>query len=756
MRLCMLSLLLAASSLLSAQSGTPVKDSAEAKARLQAFGQHQALVKTSRFKDLKWTFTGPVAATGRMPDVAAHPDRPGTIFVVAASGGAFKTTDDGGSWTPIFDNQPTACMGDISVAPSNPDVVWIGTGEANILRSSMAGTGVYKSTDGGKTFQHMGLTDTQHIARIVIHPTNPDIVYVAAPGREWNFGNERGLYKTTDGGKTWTKVFHQDEKTGVIEVVMDPTNPDTLYAGTADRRRYRWNDPLPSFRSGIHKSTDGGKTWKPLTKGLPDFAKGEHERVGLDLCASHPKVVYAVLNKAKDADAKKVGAHLYRSEDGGETWTETEGNASIRGVFSDYGWYFGQVRADPVDPMTVYVMGLGFKRSKDGGKTWESLKGNHTDYHGAWINPKDPKHILAVNDGGLMISKDGFATFKHPDNVPIPQLYNVSLTQTPGSFWMYSTRQDMGGWRGQATVNADRSITWSNWSSGPGDESGRHAVDPTNPDLVYHVTRYGGGPFQADYTKPNPRNQKPPLNTNLGAKLGFEPRAQWVSPLILSPHSPKRLLYGCQYVCLSDDQGQTWRRISPDLTDYDPAHQGNINFATLFALSESPLKKGLIYAGTDDGLAHVTRNEGATWTKISAGLPAQRFISSLAASKFQEGRVYLTVNGKRNDEFKTLLYGSTDYGKAWKLLTPTLPGSNANVVKEDPTNGNILYLGTDQGVYVSLDRGAKWEALGAGLPATLYVHDLAIQEKEDVLVAATHGRGTFILDLRPLRKAAKQ
>jgi len=544
--------------------------------------------------------------------------------------------------------------------------------------------------------------------------------------------------------------FFKDSKTGVIDLVMDPSDPETLYAGTADRRRYRWNDPMPTFRSGIHKTTDGGKTWKTLTSGLPDFGSNEYERVGIDVCAAHPETVYAVVNRAAgDTKTKKLGAYLYRSDDKGETWRETEGNDKINGVFSDYGWYFGQVRADPVDPETVYVMGLGFRRSKDGGKTWESLRGNHTDYHGAWIDPKNPAHILAANDGGLTISKDAFASFEHPNNLPIAQLYNVSISQAKGTFRMFSSRQDMGGYMGEATVGPNREITWKDWESGPGDESGRHAVDPTNPNLVYFVNRYGGGPFLADFAQDNPRTKKPPLSKDITPK-GVEPRAQWVSPIIVSPHDPARILYGAQFVFLSDDQGKTWRRISPDLTDFDPSKRGNIPYSTVFAIAESPMKKGLIYAGTDDGLMHVTVDEGKTWKNITAGLPAERFISSIEASRFDAGTVYVTVNGKRNDEFSTLLFKSADFGRTWTNLTPAFPGNNANVVREDPTDRRILYLGTDQGVAVSVNGGLTWSVLGTGLP-TVYVHDIAIQTQEHVAVIATHGRGAYAIDLLPVR-----
>jgi photosystem II stability/assembly factor-like uncharacterized protein len=725
-----------------------VSDSAEAKMRLQKFEEHKAWRADSPFKNLAWTFVGPVRMTGRFVDVEADLSRPGTIYAAAAVGGVWKSTDDGDTWIPIFEDYPAACMGDIALAPSNPDIFWVGTGEANIFRSSMAGTGVYKSVDAGKTFAYMGLADTQHIARILVHPKNPDIVYVASAGHEYTFSPDRGVYKSTNGGKTWAKIFYKDEKTGVIDLAMDPSDPETLYAGTAQRLRYKWNDPIESVESGLYKSVDGGKTWKALTNGLPDFAKGECERVGIDICRSNPNVVYTVINSK--------GAWLYRSDDKGESWKLVEGNEKILKLFPGYGWVFGQVRVDPNDPNVVHVMGLNHMASKDGGKTWANVRGTHVDYHGMWIDPTDSKHMLVVNDGGVMISYDGMATHKHPINIPIAQMYNASVSQTKGKFHIYSNLQDHGSFRGEVDLTAGRDqIKWTEWENAPGDESGRQAVNPVDPNIVYYVTRYGGGPSIADYGQISERSKKPPLQKSVAPDFGGEKkRSQWVSPIIVSPHSPNRVLYGAQFVFLTDDGMKTWKRISPDLTKFDPAKQGNIAFSTIFALAESPLKKGLIYAGTDDGILQVTRDEGATWTDITAGLPQDRFIAGIEASRFAEGTVYAAVNGKRNDDFATSIFKSTDFGATWTSIAAAVPGGIANVVKEDPTNGNILYLGTDLAVYVTIDGGRSWKVLGSGLP-TVHVHDIVIQTAEDMLVIATHGRGSYVLDVRPVRAVAK-
>jgi len=727
-------------------SAQGVSDSTEAKARLQKYEQHKEWRSASPFKELKWTFVGPVRPVGRVADVEAASSRPGTIFIAAAVGGVWKTTDEGETWTPIFDDYPAGCIGDIASAPSNPDIFWVGTGEANIFRSSMAGTGVYKSTDAGKTFAYMGLADTQHIARILIHPKNPDIVYVASPGHEYTFSPDRGVYKSTDGGKTWAKVFYKDEKTGVIDLAMDPSDPEILYAGTAQRLRYRWNDPIESVESGLYKSVDGGKTWKALANGLPEFWKGECERVGLDICRSNPNVVYTVINSK--------GAWLYRSDDKGENWKLVEGNDKIKRLFPGYGWVFGQVRVDPNHPDTVHVLGLNHMVSKDGGKTWSDVKGTHVDYHALWIDPADSSHMLVGNDGGVMISHDGMATHKHP-KIPIAQMYNASVSQTKGKFHTYTNLQDLGSWRGEVDLAAGRDkISWTEWEDAPGDESGRQAVNPVNPNIIYFVTRYGGGPNIADYGQVNERSKKPPLEKSVAPDFGgVKKRSQWISPIIVSSHSPNRVLYGAQFVFLTDDGMKTWKRISPDLTNFDPAKQGNIAYSTIFALAESPLKKGLIYAGTDDGNLQVTRDEGATWTNVTAGLPQERFIAGIEASRFDEGTVYAAVNGKRSDDFATYIYKSTDYGHTWMNIAGDMPGGIANVVKEDPTNKNILYVGTDQAVYVTLDEGKSWKVLGIGLPF-VHVHDIAIQTAEDLIVIATHGRGSWVLDARPVRAAA--
>ncbi len=603
----------------------------------------------------------------------------------------------------------------------------------------------------------MGLIDTQHIARVVIHPKNPDIVYVAAAGHEYTHNEERGVYKSKDGGESWEHVFFKNDETGVIDLAMDPKHPSILYAGTAPRLRYRWNDPVGGPEVGVYKTTDGGRSWKALDRGLPDFATGEYERVGIDVCASQPETVYVLLNHDRNPAGPR-GAEIYRSDDYGETFHLIEGNEAVRRTHPGYGWFFGQVRVDPSDAETVYCLGLSARVSNDGGYTWRGLRGTHVDYHGIWINPEDPTHVVMVNDGGVMISHDSFATYHHPTNLQIAHGYNCGISQEEGKFWIYICAQDTGGWRGLVDLSRGRdAIVHQPWESATGDEAGRHAVDPTNPNLVYSLSRYGGGPTLTDYSEKVETERRGRKRTSWRRERigidweGERKRAQWVSPLILSPHGGQRLLYGAQYVFLTDDGGENWQRISPDLTNFDPDKQGNIAHAVVFSIAESAVEKGVIYAGTDDGNIQVTRDQGTTWANVSAGLPVGRCVASLEASRFVPGTVYAAVNGKRHDDFECYLFRSADYGSTWESITANIPGSPANVIKQDPANADLLYVGTDRGVYVTTNGAESWAVLGKDLP-TVYVHDIAIQTVEDFLVISTHGRGCFVLDIRDLRR----
>lgn len=764
----------AAPTLRAQQASGPVRSSATDPAlRLTGFDRHQVMAAASPFKDLRWRFLGPKNVSGRCTDVAVvgPKGRHYTIYVATASGGLWKTDNEATTFHPVFDQGPATAIGDIAVAPSNPDIVWMGTGEANIYRSSQAGIGVYKSVDGGRNWRHLGLADTYTIARIVIHPTNPDVVYVAASGHEWTANAERGVYKTTDGGATWQKVLSIDEQTGAIDLVMDPAAPDTLYAATWQRTRLKWNDPrtLADYKgSGIHKTSDGGRTWKAVNKGLP--APNRRGRIGLDVCLTQPNVLYALVDNyeiAREPTAEEKadpyglpssgfikGATVYRSDDRGESWVQVSGLTPEQKEFMErhsgtYGWVFGQLRADPSDPDTVYTMGLGLNVSTDGGKTFRQLATPGSDHHGLWIDPANSNYLVSAYDQGMAISYDRGLTWRPSDlTLPVVQFFNVSYDMaTP--FHVYGSAQDHGSYRGVVDLSRGRDrVPAAAFESAPGGEGSTHVIDPLNPDIVYSSGFYGTL-TRTDLSKPRGQREKELLPARYPEEAPF--RGEWLAPTVASPHNPQTLYHGMQYVLRTRDRGDTWDVISPDLTHGTGAEKGDISYHTLFALSESPLRFGLVYAGTDDGRAHVTRDGGKTWTEITAGLAPRRWVSRVVASGHDLGTVYLTQNGKRDDDFTPYVWKSADFGKTWTSIAAGIPLGPVNVVREDPRDRSTLYLGTDLGVYVSQDAGKTWQVLGGGLPST-YVHDLVIHPRDNVIVAATHGRGMWVLDAIPVHR----
>ena len=744
--------------------------------RMKWFSQHEEMKKNTPFKDLKWQHIGPKNVSGRCTDieVVTPKGKSYTIYVATASGGVWKTENEGTTWEPIFDQEASTSIGDITIAPSNNDIVWIGTGEANIFRSSMAGSGVYKSTDEGKTWQHMGLTGTLTIPRIVIHPKNPDVVYVAASGHEWTNNKERGVYKTVDGGKNWEKILYVDEETGANDLVMDPSDSNTLYASTWQRMRKKWNDPRnePDYKgSGIYKTTDGGKTWKPINKGLPE-AKFRG-RIGIDLCLSKPNVIYAFVDSyefGREANEEErantyglpssgviKGATLYRSDDKGESWTEVSGLTQETKRYmmrhsGTYGWVFGQMRVDPNDENTVYLMGVPLSVSEDGGKTFRELRGMHVDHHGLWIDPDNSNYIVNVNDGGIVISYDKGKTWRQfLHNLPVCQFFNIAYDMdTP--FRVYGSMQDHGSYRGVVDLSQGRNkIPVVDFERAPGGEGSSHAIDPTNPNIVYSAGFYGRID-RTDLSVPGRDGKKPilPRQYENEPKL----RGQWVAPFIISPHNSNTIYHGMQYLFRSRDRGDSWERISKDLTYNNKSELGDIPYQTVFSISESPLKFGLIYVGTDDGKVHVTMDSGKTWMEIIKGLPYQKWVSELVASAYDLSTVYMTQNGKRDDDFAAYVWKSTDYGKTWVDISGNIPLGPVNVIKEDPVNKDILYVGTDIGVYVTTDGGKTWNILGGNLPST-FVQDLIIHPRDNIIVIATHGRGMWAMDANPVNKKDK-
>lgn len=762
-----------------AQVKQPVLSGAE---RLKMFNGLEAMRQSSQLKDLHWQFIGPTNISGRCTDVEAVSPRGGQhlIWVASATGGVWKSSNEGTTFEPVFNDMPTASIGDIAIDPNNSDVVWVGTGEANIFRSSNAGCGVYKTTDGGKTWDLMGLENTHTIGRIRIDPTNSNIVYVAATGHEWTLNKERGLYKTIDGGKTWDKILNINKNTGIYDLVLDPRDPNILYATSWERMRLKWNDPnafTVTKNCGIWKSTDGGKTWKKINEGLPEGSK--RGRIGIDIALSNPDVLYAYVDNYEVSRVAQPGemdsygrqkrdvikaATVYRTDNAGKSWKQVSGLSPemftyMEGHSGTYGWVFGQIRVDPKDENTIYTMGLALNQSVDGGKTFHRLEGPHGDHHGLWIDPNNPNYLLNVQDGGLTISYDKGLTWKYPlTELPLVQFYNIAYDfSTP--FRVYGSVQDQGSVYGPVDLSNGRNkVSPREFSYILGGEGSSHAVDQSDNNTVY-ASLYYGDLAKADI-KRYPSEQSyvfkhQSIKKLLPLRYDDETilRGQWITPTILSPHNPDIVYHGMQYVMMSRDKGNTWEFISPDLTYNDPKKIGDINYQTIQTLDESPLKPGLLYAGTDDGRIWRTKDGGKNWTDIRNGAVPQRWVSRIVASRYDLGTVYMTQTGRRDDDFQVYVWKSVDFGDTWEDISGNIPLGPVNVIREDPTKPGILYLGTDASVYVSMDNGNKWDVLG-DLPFA-YVHDLQIHPRDNMIIIATHGRGMFVLDAMPINEKDK-
>jgi len=731
--------------------------------RLEAFEKYMEMKAGSPFAELAWQFVGPGNISIRCTDVeVVRPKGQSyTMYAATASGGLWKTVNEGTTWEPLTEDLATASIGDIALDPSNPNILWMGTGEANIFRSSQSGAGIYRTTDGGKTWEHLGLENTFTIARILVHPENSQVVYVAASGHEWTPNPERGVYKTTNGGETWEKILYVDDMTGAIDLVMHPENPDILYAATWQRIRKKWNDPRnePGYSgSGIWKTTDGGKNWEKVNNGLPEARY--RGRIGIDIARSNPEVLYAFIDNyeiireayeetdsyGRPRGGVIMGATVYRTSNGARSWQRVSGQTEEMARYMErhsgtYGWVFGQIRVDPNDENTIYTMGIQLHVSNDGGKTFRTLRGMHGDHHGLWIDPDNSDYLFNANDGGVCVSYDRGETWRlFTKSLQASQFFNVQVDNAD-PFHIYGSIQDHGSYRTEVDLSRGRDrIPVADFEWAPGGEGSNHAIDPTDPNRVYAAGFYGNmirGYLQKDgwQTKtivPRVYEDEPPL------------RGQWMAPFILSPHNPDIVYLGMQYLFRSIDRGNTWERISPDLTYNDPKKMGDIPYQTLFAISESPLMQGLIYVGTDDGRAHITKDGGKTWTEITRGLVPNKWVSRVVASRYHMGTVYLTQNGKRDDDFAPYIWKSDDYGKTWKSIVSNIPIGPVNVIREDPINQDILYVGTDAGVFVTKDGGNHWEVLG-NLPMT-YVLDLVIQERENFIVIGTHGRGVWLMD----------
>jgi photosystem II stability/assembly factor-like uncharacterized protein len=707
--------------------------------------------------NLRWRSIGPANTGGRIDDfaVARVPGQPDAIYVATASGGVFKSTNQGTSWTPIFDRvDAMMSIGDVTVAPSNPNVVWVGTGEANNRQSSSWGDGVYKSTDAGHTWTRAGLADTHHIGRILIDPSNPDIVYVAAAGHLWGPNAERGVFKTADAGKTWTKVLYVDDNTGATDLVMDPQNPHTLFAAMYQRQRKAWGFTGGGPGSGIFRSRDGGATWTRLSNGLPQGDKG---RIGLDIFHADPRVVFAVV----EAAGRESG--VYRSADGGDTWQAWS-------TLNPRPMYFSQIRADPKDAARVYLLGSnrGFYISNDGGKTFTDVFSTiHSEDHALWIDPDDTNHLLIGGDGGVSISWDRGQSWLFRDNLPIGQFYEISADmQDP--YVICGGLQDNGHWCvPSATRNRNGISNQDAFNIGSGD--GFYArLDPTDARTAF-IESQDGRANRVNLATLERQAITPTGTDFLQRSRGSLSPAQrerwnWNTPIVMSSFDPKTIYMGSNMVFKSVDRGVTWSAISPDLTanvDRDalpmmgapvPAkalsrHDGVTSFSTLTTIGESPLDARLLYAGSDDGRLSVTRNGGQTWTAVNdriAGLPPGTYVSSVLPSRHAAGRVYATFDGHFDDDYRAYAFVSDDYGQTWRSIAAGLPAS-VHRLREHPRNARLLFVGHERGIHFSIDGGASWSPLTLNMP-TVPVDDLLIHPRDNDLIAATHGRSLWVLD----------
>jgi photosystem II stability/assembly factor-like uncharacterized protein len=710
-------------------------------------------------KGLEFRSIGPATMGGRVADIAVEETDPATFYVGMATGGLWKTTNHGASFEPVFDDQPTSSVGDVTLAPSNPDIVWVGTGEPQNRQSSPWGMGVFKSMDGGKTWAHMGLEDTHHISRIQIHPTNPEVVYVAAVGHLWGANPERGVYRTTDGGATWERVLYVNEHTGVIDLAMDPQDPRILYAAMYQRRRTNFGFNGGGPGSGIYRTRDGGATWEELTEGLPE---GDMGRIGLDIYRGDPRIVYAIVEAMGDAEG------IYRSADRGATW-ERVSETNPRPM------YYSQIRIDPNDPQRIYLGGTSFYISSDGGKTFEDFRysGVHVDHHALWIDPGDSDHLLLGNDGGVYASFDRGASWRMYDNMALGQYYEIGVDMSE-PYNVCGGLQDNGTWCGPNETYTTNGILNGRWGEVNGGDGFYARIDPTDPSILFAESQNGNlsridlAGQEGQAIRPEP---KPEYVAQFESEEDGRLRFNWNSPLLLSHHDPSVVYYGSNVLLKSPDHGHSWIQVSPDLTrriDRDSLtimgvkldsesilsrNDGISSFGNATTIAESPLDAAVLYVGTDDGNLQVTRDGGETWTNVVErvpDLPSGTYVSRVVASHHEAGRVYASFDGHTNDDFAAYVYVSEDYGRRWRRITEGLPDWSVNSVAEHPADPDLLFVGSEIGVHVTMDRGRRWAQM-ANLP-TVPVDDIIVHPRDDDLVLGTHGRSVWILDdLAPLR-----
>ena len=782
---------------------------------LAAIAAKTQMDSTSRLKNIRFKNIGPTVMSGRVTDIAANPDRPYEFYVAYASGGLWYTDNNGASFSPVLDTSDTQNVGDIAVEWDS-NTLWVGTGENNSSRSSYAGIGVLKSTNGGESWEHLGLSDSHHVGRILINPNKPDEVVIGVTGHLYSPNEERGIYKTVDGGTSWRKTLFISDSTGIIDLAHAPDNFSVMYAAAWQKDRKAWNFTGNGNESGIYKSTDGGDSWTLVSTPESGFPTGEgvgrigfavfdenlvyavHDnqfrrekkstpsRTGLtkedfktmsksDFLALDDKKLQEFLKRNRfpkkysvesvktmvqegaiepialtqyleDAnsllfDTPVIGAEVYKSTDGGNSWTKTH-KEYIEALYFSYGYYFGQINVDPNNSDKIYLHGVPLIKSNDGGKTFESISEDnvHADHHALWINPKQSGHLINGNDGGINITYDDGENWFKNNSPSVGQFYDIHVDNEE-PYNVYGGLQDNGVWKGPHT--AEESTRWHStghyqWTGIMGGDGMQTQVDNRNSDIVYTGFQFGNY-YRLDLGTESRTAIQPKHD------LGESPyRFNWQTPILLSPHNQDILYLGGNHLHRSLNQGDSWERISPDLTH--GGKKGNVAYGTLTSISESPFAFGLLYAGSDDGRIHVSKDGGGSWTDISANLPEDLWVSRVQASSHKKERVYATLNGYRWDDFTPYVYRSDNYGQRWEAIASGIPEAPVNVIAEDPHNENLLFAGTDNGIYASLDRGVTWEVFQSGVP-NVAIHDLVIQADKKHLLVGTHGRSVYLADI---------
>lgn len=701
------------------------------------------------FERLSWRCIGPAAMGGRTVDIDVVEKKPWIIYAAIGPSGVWKSENNGITWEPVFHKENSVSVGDIAISQSHPDIIWVGTGEATCRNSVTIGDGVYKSTDGGKTWKNMGLEETRHISRIIINPGDPNIVYVAAMGHLWGPNEERGIYKTIDGGKTWKKVLYLNENTGFADLAIDPSDSQTLYGAAYEHRRLPYYFSSGGPGSGLYKTADGGETWEKLTKNLPEGIMG---RIGIDVSRSSPNVVYALIEHADGG--------IWRSDDKGKSWKRTADSKTYQQVnFRPF--YYSQIRIDPFDDKVIYVFSGGCYRLEDMGAKYKVISaGTHPDHHALWIDPSNPLHLIDGNDGGIDITYDGGRTWYAVQNMTLAEVYQVGF-DLRSPYHVYCGLQDNGVWGGPSASLDTVGITNDDWQMIGGGDGFYAQVDPTDHNTIYcnyqmnGLSRYDLRIKKGKYIRPQASLKNPPFRFN------------WNSPIYISPHDPKTVYTGGNYLFKTSDGGHSWEVISPDLSTNNPEKQkdsgGPITLdntgaeihCTIITISESPLERGVIWCGTDDGNVQISRDGGKTWKNVVKnvpGLPPNTWCSRIEASHFEAGTAYAAFDGHRHDDYNTYVYKTADYGKTWESIRGNLPFGWVHVIREDLKNKNLLFIGTEFGIYASLDSGKSWFSLKNNL-ATAAVRDIAIHPRENDLIIGTHGRGVWIMDdISPLQE----